>query len=56
MEEEEAVTDTFIRAVAGEVKGHDGNYEETLREREKHNPKFAFLFRKDVSREPSALA
>lgn len=49
LEEDETVTDTFIRAVAGEIKGHDAKYEETLREREKNNPKFAFLLRRDVS-------
>lgn len=43
------MTDTFIRAVAGEIKGHDAKFEENLREREKNNPKFAFLLRKDVS-------
>ena len=50
MEEEEAVTDTFIRAVAAEIKGQDSSYADSLREREKYNPKFAFLLRKDVSR------
>ena len=35
--------------MAGEIKGHDVKYEETLREREKNNPKFAFILRKDVS-------
>ncbi|KAF8894056.1 hypothetical protein BD779DRAFT_1754036 [Infundibulicybe gibba] len=45
MEEDEVVTDTFIRAVAAEVKGHDLKYEESLRERERNNPKFAFLRR-----------
>lgn len=49
LEEDEAVTDTFIRAVAGEIKGHDAKFEETLREREKNNPKFAFILRRDVS-------
>ena len=49
LEEDEAVTDTFIRAVAGEIKGHDAKFEETLRDREKNNPKFAFILRKDVS-------
>lgn len=49
LEEDEVVTDTFIRAVAGEIKGHDAKFEETLRGREKNNPKFAFIFRKDVS-------
>ncbi|KAG6903084.1 hypothetical protein C0995_006271 [Termitomyces sp. Mi166 len=47
MEEEEAVTDTFIRAVAAEVKGHDAKYQETLREREQNNPKYAFLLHKN---------
>lgn len=43
------MTDTFIRAVAAEVKGHDAKYEGTLREREKSNPKYNFLLRRDVS-------
>ncbi|KAK7472677.1 hypothetical protein VKT23_000790 [Stygiomarasmius scandens] len=43
--EEEVVTDTFIRAVAAEVKGHDSHYEEHLRKREENNPKYAFLRR-----------
>ncbi|KAF8236588.1 hypothetical protein L208DRAFT_1421976 [Tricholoma matsutake] len=50
LEEDEVVTDTFIRAVAGEIKGHDAKFEETLRGREKNNPKFAFIFRKDHRR------
>ena len=37
------MTDTFIRTVAAEVRGHDAEYEETLQEREKTNPKYAFL-------------
>ncbi|KDR75233.1 hypothetical protein GALMADRAFT_98532 [Galerina marginata CBS 339.88] len=49
-DEGEAVTDTFIRAVALEVKGHDGKYEETLRDREKSNPKYSFLLRRDHRR------
>lgn len=48
-EEEEVVTDTFIRAVAAEIKGHGSKYEQSLRERERNNPKFAFLLKKDVS-------
>lgn len=47
-EEDEAVTDTFIRAVAAEVKGHDFKYENSLCERERSNPKFAFLIDRDV--------
>ena len=43
------MTDTFIRAVAAEVKGHDSKYENALREREKANPKYNFLLRRDVS-------
>lgn len=42
------MTDTFIRAVALEVRGHDAKYEETLRDREKSNPKYSFLLRRDV--------
>lgn len=49
MEEEEVVTDTFIRAVAAEVIGHGAKYEESLRERERNNPKYAFLLNKNVS-------
>jgi len=49
-EEEEFVTDTFIRAVAAEVKGHGSKYEQNLRERERGNPKFAFLLKKDHRR------
>ncbi|KAJ7772581.1 hypothetical protein DFH07DRAFT_733862 [Mycena maculata] len=49
-EEEEVVTDTFIRAVAAEIKGHGSKYEQNLREREVNNPKFAFLLRKDHRR------
>lgn len=48
-DDSDAVTDTFIRAVAAEVKGHDTKYEETLRDREKSNPKYNFLLRRDVS-------
>lgn len=47
--DEDDVTDTFIRAVAAEVKGHDAKYEAALREREKDNPKYRFLLRRDVS-------
>jgi U2-associated protein SR140 len=54
-EEEEAVTDTFIRAVAVEVKGHGTTYENNLRERERDNPKYAFLVHKDVSKHDSFL-
>ena len=39
------VTNTFIRAVAGEVKGQDEGYEDNLKRREQHNPKYAFLQR-----------
>jgi len=42
------VTDTFIRAVATEVKGHDGEYEKALKELEKNNPKYNFLLKRDV--------
>ena len=46
--DDDEVTDQFIRTVASEVRGHDEEYENTLQEREKSNPKYAFLF-KDVS-------
>ena len=47
-EDADAVTDTFIRAVAAEIKGHDAKYEETLREFEKNNSKYNFIFRRNV--------
>lgn len=49
-EEEEAITDTFIRAVAAEVKGQDSKFEDALRERERNNPKYAFLLHKNHRR------
>nr|GAT43003.1 predicted protein [Mycena chlorophos] len=49
-DEEEVVTDAFIRAVAAEVKGHGSKYEQNLKERERNNPKFAFLLRRDHRR------
>ncbi|PCH43787.1 hypothetical protein WOLCODRAFT_104170 [Wolfiporia cocos MD-104 SS10] len=41
--EEEEISDQFIRLVAAEVKGHGADYEETLKTRERSNPKYAFL-------------
>ncbi|KAL1742478.1 hypothetical protein HDZ31DRAFT_65934 [Schizophyllum fasciatum] len=40
---DEVVTDSFIRAVAAEVKGHGVEYEANLKEREKSNTKYAFM-------------
>ncbi|KAH8828231.1 hypothetical protein DL96DRAFT_1798159 [Flagelloscypha sp. PMI_526] len=45
-EDEDTVTDTFIRAVASEIKSHDADFESQLKEREQSNPKFDFMFRK----------
>lgn len=42
-DEAAAVTDTFIRAVAAEVKGHGSEYEENLREWERNNPRYSFM-------------
>jgi len=47
-DEADTITDTFIRAVAAEVKGHDAKYEDALKGFEKNNPKFKFLLRRDV--------
>ncbi|CCM01499.1 uncharacterized protein FIBRA_03553 [Fibroporia radiculosa] len=47
--EGDEISDQFIRLVASEVKGHDAEYEESLRERERNNPKYAFM-RKDHRR------
>jgi hypothetical protein len=41
--DDEEVTDTFIRTVVAEVKGHGQTYEESLKEMEKGNPRYAFL-------------
>ncbi|KAJ3513315.1 hypothetical protein NLJ89_g3015 [Agrocybe chaxingu] len=49
-DEGDDVTDTFIRAVAAEVKGHDTKYEETLKDLEKNNPKYNFLLRRNHRR------
>lgn len=43
------MTDTFIRTVAAEVKGHGKKYEESLKEREKGNTKYRFLTNPNVS-------
>jgi len=42
------VTDVFIRAVAAEVKGHGKKYETNLKERERNNPKYSFMLKKNV--------
>lgn len=46
--EDDEVTDTFIRAVAAEVKGHGSKYEQMLKEREKGNSKYRFMLQRDV--------
>ena len=43
--EDDQVTDKFLRTVAAEVRGHDAEFEDILKEREKSNPKYAFLHR-----------
>ena len=47
-DEADVVTDTFIRAVAAEVRGHDANYEDALRDFERSNPKYQFLLKRNV--------
>jgi U2-associated protein SR140 len=47
--DEDEVMDTFIRTVAVEVKGHGQKYEESLKEMEKENPRYAFLTDRSVS-------
>jgi len=39
----------FVRAVASKVKDHGRGFQDTLRERERANPKFAFLIDDKVS-------
>ncbi|KAI9508225.1 hypothetical protein F5148DRAFT_1198407 [Russula earlei] len=41
--DDDEVTDTFIRTVVAEVKGHGQKYEESLKEMEKENPRYSFL-------------
>ena len=45
---DEIVTDSFIRAVAAEVKGHGAEYEANLKEREKNNTKYGFMTNRGV--------
>jgi len=47
--DDEEVTDTFIRTVVAEVKGHGEKYEESLKEMEKDNPRYSFLTDPHVS-------
>ncbi|KAI0266790.1 hypothetical protein BC834DRAFT_873532 [Gloeopeniophorella convolvens] len=42
-DEDDEVTETFVRTVATEVKGHGEKYEDSLREMEKENPRYSFL-------------
>ena len=46
-------TEKFIRTVALKVKENGDSFEDLLRERERANPKFAFLFNSAVSRSSS---
>lgn len=48
--EDDDVTDTFIRAVAAEVKGHGSKYEQMLKEKEKGNSKYKFMLQKNHRR------
>lgn len=47
--EEEPVTDSFIRAVAAEVRGNGPEYANALKERECDNSKYSFMLNKNVS-------
>lgn len=47
--DDEEITDTYIRTVVAEVKGHGQKYEESLREMEKDNPRYSFLTDRRVS-------
>lgn len=38
----------FIKTVAGKVKDHGRDFEKMLRDKEKQNPKFGFLFNEDA--------
>jgi U2-associated protein SR140 len=47
--DDEEVTESFIRTVVAEVKGHGEKYEENLKEMEKDNPRYSFLADRNVS-------
>ena len=47
--DDEEVTDSFIRTVVAEVKGHGKKYEENMKEMEKDNPRYSFLTDRHVS-------
>ena len=47
--DDDEVTEIFIRTVAAEVKGHGQEYEESLKEMEKENPRYSFLTNPNVS-------
>ncbi len=47
--DDEEVTETYIRTVVAEVKGHGEKYEESLKEMEKDNPRYSFLSDRHVS-------
>jgi hypothetical protein len=47
--DDEEVTDTYIRTVVAEVKGHGEKYEDSLKETEKDNPRYSFLTDRHVS-------
>ena len=49
MTDDEEVTDTYIRTVVAEVKGHGEKYEDSLKETEKDNPRYSFLTDRHVS-------
>jgi U2-associated protein SR140 len=47
--DDDEVTETYIRTVVSEVKGHGEKYEESLKEMEKDNPRYSFLTDRHVS-------
>ncbi|KAI0344684.1 hypothetical protein BDW22DRAFT_1077777 [Trametopsis cervina] len=42
-EDEEQTSESFVRTVAAEVRGHGDEYEKSLKERESSNPQYAFF-------------
>jgi len=47
--DDDEVTDTFIRTVVAEVKGHGEKYEDNLKDMERDNPRYSFLTDRHVS-------
>lgn len=55
LDEEDIVTDGFIRTVASQVRANGPEYETSLKERETNNSKYRFMLDKNVGRVTSTI-